>query len=622
MRPETPVHGPADCTETYIDEVRRDPAGARCGAALSAIFHAVRKDRAGPVTVRLLDRISDAPADVRLLLLQLLTSLCTNATAPWPEAAAAAVALMRDPDEPVRRAAAWLLAEADHPQAVGLLTDPGQAPDPVARLALAEALLVRPAGPERQALRADHDPAIRLRATLRPGSDAILADLDAAGARLGGPGGRVSWSAGTVWGLAAVRSGDENACYEDIGLLASRDTPMARRAAIDMSRTALAEWRAAPEALVPHLRPLLGAGADPGVRAAAAAVVAGPLASARLCAGELAGLLDELPEVAAPALARLGDVRAVPRLCGLVAGGRPAKVVVEAVQGLARAGADLDPLVAAAADFLDRHEGSKDRGVWAAVVVLCGCGAASAAAVPQLLRLLDADDGAVLRTQAVLALGETGPGAAAAVPLLEGLTEDAGTRLAGHAEMSLIRITGDRRRAERVFARLHEWRRNLSLAADLLEWLAGHGGLEPRHVAYLREACADPERRPVHPKYAGTLWRHEGHAAAELALNVLPRYLDSDLHGPYVCGVLGDMGAAAAGAVPALRAMVERRTRVPTYTGDRDEETRADERLTAAARTALRRIADAPAAGGALFPAPPWSVRKPPPAPPALPGCP
>ncbi|MFE6843915.1 hypothetical protein [Streptomyces sp. NPDC057686] len=578
--------------ETWIREARRDPASAACGLVRRVIFDAVLADRTGPVAVRLLGATADERADVRILLLEIVTGLSGCIHDPWPEAAAAAVARLRDPDELVRRAAAWLLAEADHRQAVELLTGAGRERDPVARLALAEALLLRPDAPQRQLLAADRDPAIRLRAARRPDTDAVLADLDAGGARLGGPGGRVNWGAGTVWGLAA-RGGDENSCYEHVGLLAARDTAVAQRAAVDMAEVALREWRAAPQALVPHLRPLLGAAADPGVRAAAAAVLGSPLETTRLCVGELAGLLDELPDAAAPALARIGDARALPQLCRLVAEGRTAEVVGEAAEGLAEAGADVGPLVAAAAEFLDRHEGATDRSAAAAVGVLRACGAASAVAVRQLLRLLGADDAGWLRTRAALALGEIGPGAAAAVPLLEGLAGGGRTRFEGHVEMALIRITGERRRADRLFARLPASRRNASLAADLLEWFAEHGGLEPQHVAYLWEAV-DTEGA-VHPKWAAALWRHEGAAAAALALGTLPRALDGELYGPYACTVLGDMGATAAPAVPALRAVAGRAVRVALYTGSFDRDTRGDERLAAAAREALHRIGEAAA---------------------------
>lgn len=93
----------------------------------------------------------------------------------------------------------------------------------------------------------------------------------------------------------------------------------------------------------------------------------------------------------------------------------------------------------------------------------------------------------------------------------------------------------------------------------------------------------------VHPKWVAALWRHEGEAAAALALETLP----GALSGPYACTLLGEMGAAAAPAVPALRAVADSRVRVPLYTGSFDEDTRADERLAAAAREALRRIGEA-----------------------------
>ncbi|MFF1413186.1 hypothetical protein ACFVX6_26025 [Streptomyces sp. NPDC058289] len=111
--------------------------------------------------------------------------------------------MLDDPDPPVRRAAAWLFAVADRAGAEQLLTAPVDqlgAPDPVARLALAEALLVRGGDGLAERLRTDADPAVRLRATPAPEGEAVLEDLDAAGTRIGGPGSGVTWRIGTVWG--------------------------------------------------------------------------------------------------------------------------------------------------------------------------------------------------------------------------------------------------------------------------------------------------------------------------------------------------------------------------------------------------------------------------------------
>ncbi|MEU7554184.1 hypothetical protein AB0B01_17930 [Streptomyces sp. NPDC044571] len=72
MSPRQRVRGPADRVDTWIDEARLDQGGAACQAARSAIFTAVRADRAGPAAQQLLARTADARAGVRLLVLRLL----------------------------------------------------------------------------------------------------------------------------------------------------------------------------------------------------------------------------------------------------------------------------------------------------------------------------------------------------------------------------------------------------------------------------------------------------------------------------------------------------------------------------------------------------------------------
>lgn len=459
--------------DAWLEEAGQDRTGHAYGAARSTVFDAVRRDADGPQARRLASLASEARGDARLWVIRLLTDLASG-TEHRTAAARTALPLLDDPDPAVRRAAAWLLAEADRARAEALLTAPADAdgpgaPDPVARLALAEVLLVRGGDGLAERLRTDADPAVRLRAAPAPEGEAVLADLDATGTRIGGPGSRVAWRIGTVWGLKARSSTDESTCYAQVARLAVRPTEAARPAAVDLAAEAMRHWRAAAAALVPHLRPLL---ADAWAGPAAAQVLAASLEAARLCREELAEPGPARAEAATLGLARIGDVRALPELCRMVREGACGWGAVEAAGGLAGVpGTDLAPLVAASLAALDLPAPEDaERGL----AVLSVCGAAAAPALP----LLDA-------------LPENWPGSRAA-----------------HTAMSPIRISGDRRRAEAVLGRLGDRPRDVALAARILEWLADNGGLEPHHVARLRENAADAEG--AHPRLLATLWLHAG----------------------------------------------------------------------------------------------------------------
>ncbi|MBT2449539.1 hypothetical protein J7F03_21100 [Streptomyces sp. ISL-43] len=594
-RPPGPAD-PADCVDAWLEEARRDRKGTAYWAARSAVFDAVGRDGEGPAARRLASLTTHTRGDVRLRVLRLLTDLASVATDPTA-AAGTALPLLSDPDEPVRRAAAWLLAATDRERAEELLTAPADGPDapgPVARLALAEALLVAGGDGLRDRLRTDPDPGIRLRAAPAPDGDAVLADLDAAGTRIGGPGGRLEWRIGTVWGLQARRSDAEDTCYAQVAALAVRPTAAARLAAVDMAGVALRNWRAAPEALVPHLRPLL---ADPWAGPAAVRVVGASLEATRLCREELAEPGPVRGDTATLALARTGDVRALPELCRMVREGRCGPASAEAAEGLAGVpGVDLAPLVAAAVAALDGR-GVDDAG--SSLAVLSACGAAAAPAVPVLVRLLEGlrGDGSDNRRASRLAavLGAIGTAAAPALPLLDALAANGQGVRGGHTPMALIRISGDRRRAEEVLAGVDERPRGIAVAARLLEWLAEHGGLEPHHVACLREKTADGAR--AHPRMIGTLWQHAGEEPTGPALDAFLDNVGRDGLGLYVCRVLTAVGPAAAVAAAALRAATEQRVRTPMYVGDEDQEMREDERLAGAVRETLRRIGQSGQAG-------------------------
>ncbi|WP_407840559.1 hypothetical protein ACE1OC_36280 [Streptomyces sp. DSM 116496] len=599
MSPRTPgPEGPADCVDAWLDEAGQDRTGDAYGAARSALFAAVRRDGDGPEARRLASLASGARGDVRLWVLRLLTDLASGAE-DRTAAARTALPLLDDPDPRVRRAAAWLFAEADRSGAEQLLTAPVDhpgAPDPVARLALAEALLVRDGDGLAERLGTDADPAVRLRAAPAPEGEAVLEDLDTAGTRIGGPGSRVTWRIGTVWGMKARSSVDESTCSAWIARLAVRPAEAARLAALDLAAEAMRHWRAAPAALVPHLRPLL---ADPSAGPAAVRVLGASLEATRLCREELAEPGASRAEAATLALARIGDVRALPELCRIVRAGSSGWQSAEAAKGLAGVpGADLAPLVAAAVAALDLPGPEEAR---RALAVLSACGAAAAPAVPTLVRMLAGlpagpPTGSPRNQREsrragnlIAALGAIGPAAAPALPLLDAIPENGPGTRAGHTAMARIRISGDRRRAEQTLAGLGDRPRDVALAARILEWLADHGGLEPHHVARLRENAADAER--THPRLLATLWLHAGDEPTGPRLDALLDHVARDGFGPYVSRALAALGPAAAPALPTLRAAAEQRVRIPMHLGDRDEEMREDERLAEAIHNTLHRIA-------------------------------
>ncbi|MGW1375037.1 hypothetical protein ACWD6P_12295 [Streptomyces sp. NPDC002446] len=87
------------------------------------------------------------------------------------------------------------------------------------------------------------------------------------------------------------------------------------------------------------------------------------------------------------------------------------------------------------------------------------------------------------------------------------------------------------------------------------------------------------------------LWlRHAGQAALPRLLAVMTPYLADYAVGEYYLAGLAQMGHRARPALPAVTALIERRTRIPVNDSTRDAETELDERLLAAALDARRAI--------------------------------
>ncbi|MDJ0386376.1 HEAT repeat domain-containing protein [Streptomyces sp. G-G2] len=211
----------------------------------NAIFDAVRADRTGPVAVRLLSLALIGEPFVRREAMGLLCSLTINQ--PWSEAVEAALDRLGDPDEEVRRRAAYLVGYRGQPDL--LLALLGDLTDPVVRTVLARAL-----GPAVARLRTDRLLAVRFLAhleTLRaapperwPALDtALLTDAREAALHLA--------DIGHLWGHVLCRLGREQHAYALVARLLA--DPTTRDIGAGLAREACHQRRAAPVALLPLL---------------------------------------------------------------------------------------------------------------------------------------------------------------------------------------------------------------------------------------------------------------------------------------------------------------------------------------------------------------------------------
>jgi len=204
-----------------------------------------------------------------------------------------------------------------------------------------------------------------------------------------------------------------------------------------------------------------------------------------------------------------------------------------------------------------------------------------------------------VRSQIVARLSDLGASAAAAVPIVERLlADDAKGFWAAPGVLALVKITGDRGRAEQLLdnymAELperHATRRmSGQFPAQILAWLFENGGLAERHVEFVHQlARAEPRR--VNPRALAVLWRSRGAEVANLVRATLVDYLDDDIWGPLACEIFTEMGADAVAVLPALDKIIERRHRLGFHIGDFDAELRADEQILAAALAARQAIA-------------------------------
>ena len=370
----------------------------------------------------------------------------------------------------------------------------------------------------------------------------------------------------------------------DVEVLLGDPRPLVRRAGIDLARESMRRWRTAPALLTPLITARLSADE--------AEVLCESLTASELAADRLAGLLDA-PEAyvhVAPALARIGDVRAVPALCRIL--GRPPRTwpygLGEAVEAIAAPGRGplLDALLSASARHPEPCGPGRICPALLTAVGVGGFGATATPAVPSLVALLRqaiGEPGHDHRvTGVVRALGHIGPRAAVAVPLLESLRDEAA------AVPALVRVTGDRTYADAYLGALPDDPRGCAIGPELLSLLMDRSGLTGPQVTQLHRFFDRPG--PAQVRTAPLVWRHDGPAAAERLLRVLPGYLDDHCCAPYALRTLVAMGASARPVLPALDAIIDRRERLPVHLGDPGAELRADERLLARTREARELI--------------------------------
>ncbi|WP_159395504.1 hypothetical protein [Streptomyces sp. 3211] len=210
-----------------------------------AILDAIRADRTGPVPVRLLQLSRADDAFVRREVMDLLSS--SGARHPWPDAAEAALARLTDPDDEVRRRAAYCVVRAGSNDVA--LRALGELTEPVVRTALAEWLRGSVAH-----LQGDSLASVRFLARLEalsvaprqqwlPLDRALLADAREASRHLDG----IGWR----WARVLYGLGRERHVYALVARLLA--DPATRDIGAGLAREACHDWRAAPVELLPLL---------------------------------------------------------------------------------------------------------------------------------------------------------------------------------------------------------------------------------------------------------------------------------------------------------------------------------------------------------------------------------
>jgi hypothetical protein len=198
--------------------------------------------------------------------------------------------------------------------------------------------------------------------------------------------------------------------------------------------------------------------------------------------------------------------------------------------------------------------------VWSAGLA----GEAATPAVPAMIAFLEDGTTALAdRAQALSALASIGPGARAALPLVEEYLASDSMKLRACAARALWGITGETERVVPVY--VEGMRQRGDTAYWTPRWLGDLGPAAAAAVPILREALSGEVSWDAIPAYrdivrcqaAGSLWRIAGDA--EAGLPVLRETLRAGSLGNAGLEALRsihDMGAAARSLAPDLRAIV------------------------------------------------------------------
>ncbi|MFJ5925472.1 HEAT repeat domain-containing protein [Kitasatospora sp. NPDC092948] len=384
--------------------------------------------------------------------------------------------------------------------------------------------------------------------------------------------------------------------------------PGARLDALRMSRTVVGNWRGDHGPLVALLGDRL-TDPHPEVVAEAAAVlnachpVAEPArpALAALVAAQRAQHgpqawdqpqpdLRRAHQEAVLALAQLGDERALPGLLAALDGGADAWRAVQVAGCLPGAAGQLAPRVAARLLGFDQEQEWIGTEVGAALRALGSLGGPAAlAAVGEVL------DRAVwgrkwdIVCSALAALQQFGPAAAPALPTIRRLaTLDAAVdlRVAPAAVAALQAAGADPDEVLPLLLDLLDSgsSHRVNAAVDVL---AAVGPAATAALPRLRELL-DDDSEWVRVRGATALWAIGGEPEAPAVLGVLlPAWEKNSAVGTHVARCLDRMGPAAAPAVPALRAQLDRPARNDRWFGGIE----ADETLQRICRAVLARLA-------------------------------
>ncbi|WP_026402051.1 hypothetical protein [Actinomadura rifamycini] len=362
--------------------------------------------------------------------------------------------------------------------------------------------------------------------------------------------------------------------------LRSRD-PGARLDAIRMSRELMAGWRGDHARLVMLVAEHLGA-SHPQVAAEAAAALNSCHAIAEPAREALAayvggpdGWCSARPHVrrghqeAVQALARLGDVRAVPSLVAALDGGEDGWRAVQVAGRLPQAAERLVPLVCDHLRSLDLAHYAVDMSARSALSALVGLADGAVEAIAETLDAAVARELWSIASSALDALAAFGPSAAPALRTIRPLIAHGAARPAAVA--ALWAIGGDPDEVVRPALGLLDDRAvGIGKATDVL---AGIGPHAREALPRLRDLLADGDEWN-RVSCANALWEIGGVPEAPVVLDtLLQAWGQNPFTANEVVACLERMGDAAVPAVPQLRAELlrpERRGRFGSI--DDDEE--------------------------------------------------